>query len=574
MPREYDEDRAIPSIRNYLEKQFVKMTKHDLFNGEGSGSGDDSETEKAYTIIRKYGFSKKTLQKTKKLDMKLKMDLHLTNNQYIVLVPFLISDVLRTVEEYLDFFNAPDGLKSNLFPMFMKMYEDGMLSISAESSNVNFAPSQWLLDYKTSGEVQEKPYFSLRQLITDMDAIANCYTHRAQYVRRTSISIIHNLLEKYKEYEYCKLLLDIDKRCVEAPVFYYLVGHMILNNTNVHRMSHVIASFVNTFNNGENIVKCFYDDKNQLFTDKIIDKSIDESGKADSDSVELHSEFKRKYLKDIIHERIHEDVITADKISDKELFFNEENQKQINELRELLKEESFQKIRKRLEESGTRTGFACIFSGKPGSGKTALAYQLAKETGRDIIKVDIASLRSKWWGEDEKNVKGIFSNYRTRLQESRIAPILLFNEADGIFGKRLDVAGNNGAIISSINAVQNIILDELEEFKGILIATTNLTENMDDAFERRFLYKIKFELPKEEVRAKIYKSILKVEEEDAQILAKKYELSGGNIENIYRKKMVDSILYDKEYDLERLLQLAKEEKSAKDSGSKIGFGAD
>jgi SpoVK/Ycf46/Vps4 family AAA+-type ATPase len=304
---------------------------------------------------------------------------------------------------------------------------------------------------------------------------------------------------------------------------------------------------------------------------KIFDRAIDESGKADKNSIEIHADFKRQYLLDVIKEKRHEDVITSEKIVKKDMFYNEENQKQIDDLSKLLLPEQFVEIKKRLKDAGTRTGFACIFSGPAGTGKTETVLQIAKETGRDIIKVDMSSLRSKWWGEDEKNVKGIFSNYKSVLQDSKLEPILLLNEADAIIGKRLDVTGNNGAIITSINAVQNIILEELENFEGILIATTNLTQNMDSAFERRFLYKITFEKPTIENKIKLWESIVKINEIDAKTLANQFDFTGAQIENIFRKKTANSILYGDSYDLNKLIDLCKEEKI--DKTTRIGFGS-
>ena len=97
-----------------------------------------------------------------------------------------------------------------------------------------------------------------------------------------------------------------------------------------------------------------------------------------------------------------------------------------------------------------------------------------------------------------------------------------------------------------MDAIQNIILEEMEKLEGILIATTNLTSNMDKAFERRFLYKVEFRKPSLEARTGIWRSMLPtLKEEEATLLASDYELSGGQIENIVRKNMVDHILYNK-----------------------------
>lgn len=90
-----------------------------------------------------------------------------------------------------------------------------------------------------------------------------------------------------------------------------------------------------------------------------------------------------------------------------------------------------------------------------------------------------------WVGESEKNIKGIFDDYKQKVKQSVKAPILLFNEADAIIGKRQ--VGAERAVEKMENSIQNIILQEIEQLDGILIATTNLAENMDKAFERHFL---------------------------------------------------------------------------------------
>lgn len=111
--------------------------------------------------------------------------------------------------------------------------------------------------------------------------------------------------------------------------------------------------------------------------------------------------------------------------------------------------------------------------------------QIARKTGRDLIQVNVSEVKSMWVGESEKNIKGIFDDYKQKVKQSVKAPILLFNEADAIIGKRQ--VGAERAVEKMENSIQNIILQEIEQLDGILIATTNLAENMDKAFERRFL---------------------------------------------------------------------------------------
>ena len=266
-------------------------------------------------------------------------------------------------------------------------------------------------------------------------------------------------------------------------------------------------------------------------------------------------------------------LILHDKIIPKKMFYNQRELQAISALNSLLSEENYHKVIDRLNSRGMRKGFACLFSGGPGTGKTETAYQIARETKRHIMMIDISQTRDCLWGEDEKKIKGIFDSYRTLVENSEVTPILLFNEADSIINKRTELGKYNRALDKSENTVQNIILSELENFTGILIATTNLSQNMDIAFERRFLYRITFDKPCIERRREIWKAqIPELPEELCQELSKKYELSGGQIENIARKVAINSVLNDNVLPMETLLQYCKEESlSSIDTSKRIGF---
>ena len=228
-------------------------------------------------------------------------------------------------------------------------------------------------------------------------------------------------------------------------------------------------------------------------------------------------------------------------IREKSLFFNTSEQEQIDRLTNLLSSETLPSIQQRLEEQGMRKGFACLFYGAPGTGKTETVLQIARQTGRDLMQVDIAGLRDKWVGESEKNIKEVFARYRRLCRNSEVTPILFFNEADAIINKRTENVEHS--VDKMDNAMQNIILQEIEDLDGILIATTNLTSNLDKAFERRFLYKIEFHKPDTDVKTKIWRSMLKdISADDARQLASHFDFSGGQIENIARKRTVDYIL--------------------------------
>ena len=234
-----------------------------------------------------------------------------------------------------------------------------------------------------------------------------------------------------------------------------------------------------------------------------------------------------------------------DSLAEKTLFYTEGNGKHVGELLSFLSPGRYGEIRERMKANGYRSGFACLFYGAPGTGKTETVYQIARKTGRSILAVNVPEIKSKWVGDTEKNIKAVFDRYRLLVQRSETAPILLFNEADAIFGHRMEGARN--AVDKMENSIQNIILQEMEDLDGILIATTNLTQNLDPAFERRFLYKIRFERPDASVREKIWHSMLPaLSPDDCSALAAAYDLSGGQMENVARKFSINSILYGNE----------------------------
>lgn len=241
-------------------------------------------------------------------------------------------------------------------------------------------------------------------------------------------------------------------------------------------------------------------------------------------------------------------MLSFESIKPKQQFYNDKERKLVEELAALLDEKNFQGIRDRLKETNFRSGFACLFYGAPGTGKTETVLQIARKTGRDLIQVNISEIKSMWVGESEKNIKGIFDDYRKMVKQSAKTPILLFNEADAIIGKRM--VGAEKAVDKLENNIQNIILQEIEQLDGILIATTNLAENMDKAFERRFLYKVKFEKPDLHGRLQIWQTMIpSLNDADASFLAARYDFSGGEIENIARHYTIQSILHGKPADM-------------------------
>ncbi len=267
-----------------------------------------------------------------------------------------------------------------------------------------------------------------------------------------------------------------------------------------------------------------------------------------------------------------EHLLSHKKVIEKELFYNADVSAQVDRLANLLQADNFREVTANLKKHGMRKGFACIFYGSPGTGKTETVYQLARATGRDIFPVNVEQIKSMWVGQSEKNIKAVFSTYKEMCSKRKLQPIMLFNEADAIFGIRRE--GAESAVDKMENSIQNIILQEMESMEGILIATTNLTDNIDKAFERRFIYKIEFKKPEAAVRAKIWRSLIPGLSEDVALhLASEFDFSGGQIENISRMKAVDAILTGNEsLDYNVMNEYCRSETIQRASGMKrIGF---
>ena len=264
------------------------------------------------------------------------------------------------------------------------------------------------------------------------------------------------------------------------------------------------------------------------------------------------------------------DIIAVDSIAFKPLYFEENMQKQIDFLQASLTQEKFVDMQSRLQDLAMPSGVAAVFYGAPGTGKTESVYQIAKATGRDVLYVDISQTKSMWFGESEKRIKAVFSDYARVCRKSKLKPILLFNEADAVLGKRKDNNASN--VAQTENAIQNIILEQMEKMDGIIIATTNLVDNLDAAFERRFLFKIKFEMPTTEATKQIWKSKLNwLDEENATTLALRYRFSGGEIDNIARKATINEVITGNRVTLSEIMEYCESERLLSKNLPKLGF---
>jgi SpoVK/Ycf46/Vps4 family AAA+-type ATPase len=216
-----------------------------------------------------------------------------------------------------------------------------------------------------------------------------------------------------------------------------------------------------------------------------------------------------------------------------------------------------------------------IFYGVAGTGKTLTALALAKSLKKEVLSFDCSKILSMYIGESEKNVRNIFDKYYELRSETKSDPVLLLNEADQFLSARS--AGGMSSSDKMHNQMQNIFLEQIERFDGILIATTNLLENLDKAFSRRFNYKIEFIKPNKTQRIKLWEKLLPPtlplsDDFELEELAK-YELTGGQIELVikntaYKIAVSDEPIFKVEDFKE---QITKEQKGQFDGETKVGF---
>ena len=389
-----------------------------------------------------------------------------------------------------------------------------------------------------------------------------------------------DMLEKVSDYEQenkshefvanmLKLGFDI-----EARTLFYLVCNDFVNNSD--RTTEIDETLTDLYENPKErmvVARAIMEETHPLQKSELIEKqaasffteaevALTEKGKQIflGEDYDLFAKNKEK------NSRL---LTPVSKIAEKQMFYDPELASELDFLRNSLMEENLQKLRKRLENKKLVRGISAIFYGLPGTGKTETALQIAKATGRSVYHVDISASKSCWFGESEKLIKKIFTDYQQMCETEPLSPILLFNEVDAIFSKRKETGYSS--VDQTENTMQNILLEEVERLDGILIATTNLVENLDSAFERRFTFKIKFGKPSVEAKKLIWKSKLEtLSDEEAQKLAQTFDLSGGEIDNIVRKVIMEEVLHDTPPTFRVIESFCRNEKILSQDG-KIGF---
>ena len=263
--------------------------------------------------------------------------------------------------------------------------------------------------------------------------------------------------------------------------------------------------------------------------------------------------------------------ISPETIERKELFFSPEDSRDLDRILHAALPKEYDRIIAALKARRLRPCLSVLMYGPPGTGKTELSLQIALQTGRALLKADASKLNGIYIGEGEINFRNLFQTYRYICAVSDLAPILFVDEGDSLLSKRITEVVR--AADKDANSVQNVILEELNSLPGLVIVTTNLVGNMDEAMFRRFMIKAQFHLPDVETRAAIWRSKLPaLTEQEAAVLASQFPFSGGLIDNVVSVATTDEILYEKTVSLNDLLAYcAAEVVGQQTERRKIGF---
>lgn len=420
----------------------------------------------------------------------------------------------------------------------------------------------------------EKKLDSFYEFLSDLDKLS-VKKDNSEIRQNYFISLFRNLLKKNRKYKLVKFAID-NLELIDSFIFFDVMIDAMSCGTNDFNSSleSTVEDYTARKSDTFRYITSFLEGKTKLNAFDLIEK--DQTQFANKHQIQL-TEKALKYLLDMEGisisgpSSVNNKLLYADKIQKTNLFYNTSEQKQLEPLLKSMSHRSFSVLQQRLHENNMPTGVTALLFGAPGTGKTETVYQLAKKYNRPIFKVEIAETKSMWFGESQKLVKKIFTDYYKYKKQEKVCPILLFNEADAVIGKRKNAGYSSTS--DTENAIQNILLEELENFDGIMFATSNLIKNIDPAFERRFLFKIQFDAPSPENAAKIWKTKLpNITKKEATYLASHFQFSGGEMENIARKCLMEEVVLGTKVDFSKITSFCENEKWGKKTPStKIGF---
>ena len=310
--------------------------------------------------------------------------------------------------------------------------------------------------------------------------------------------------------------------------------------------------------NGGLIGRRFY------INDEILHEIMHPNKKVKSNKLELENIIKKSEIFELI----------TPKNELKDIILDESIKETLNNSLRQLDKKALERLHKWNIKKSKSLDLKVVFYGPPGTGKTVTALAFAKALKKQVLNFDCSKILSKYVGESEQNVRKIFDTYNEIKEKTKFEPVLLLNEADQFLSARLETSSGAEKMH---NQMQNIFLEQIENFQGVLIATTNFLESLDPAFSRRFDKKIEFKKPDFDKRLKIWEKVLpkNAQYEDNFDIKKlaNYELTGAQIELMTKNTAIKAaVSEDGVFRLEDFLtEIKRELKSAFDRSKKVGL---
>ena len=238
-------------------------------------------------------------------------------------------------------------------------------------------------------------------------------------------------------------------------------------------------------------------------------------------------------------------MIFPDELKKETLFYNSDVLVTLEEIQSYLQNDNFNKLAEHFRKEGDNLGITCLLEGPSGTGKTAFVKEIARATGRPILMTDIAKLRSKDYGNDEKMIRKVFQEYQYSACIMPIRPILFVDECEVLIGSRTNPDGAaNSSIVNMQNTVTNIILEELNDFEGIMFFCTNNASHIDPAIARRLTFQVHIGQPDQDTQVRLWRHFFPdISEVEAKEMANETNFTGGQIKRVKDKVKLKEILH-------------------------------
>lgn len=310
---------------------------------------------------------------------------------------------------------------------------------------------------------------------------------------------------------------------------------------------------------------------NELLKKQLVESANEEEMRSNN-AVKLHSrvlDIIQLDSKVSVQQKTFKELTQIDQKDIPKLFYNTKVEQEFCKMKSLLAPENFKLVLENFEQAQLPSHANILLFGESGTGKTEMAKSLS--VGKMVFNIDVSEWKSMYYGRSQQLVKEHFKKISKMCEAFPFQCVMILNECDSLLGKRMD--STNSSTDETSNAIQSILLESIEQLpKGsLLIATTNMNNLLDDAFSRRFLFKIHVDLPNQETSFKIWKHYLKGYTDDLYNKLSNLSLSGGFISNIAKKIAIDKIILGGEVTENTILEWAVQEYNYNKKTNPMGF---